>query len=267
MPQFNATLTALVTFALVALLGAVTAPAQAAEGFSHDDWTTVLQKFVDDQGLVDYQALSRDRATFDRYLAQVEKYSPESSPALFRSRDEQLAYYLNAYNAQVFAGVLSRGPETDSVWSGLISGYTFFQRMKVTIGGKSMSLKALEDDYVREKFGDPRIHAALNCASIGCPRLPRQAFLPESLNEQLDAAMREFVNTPRHVTVDRAAKKATISKIFDWFEGDFLSYLKRQGVSSPGILDYLNRYRAEGAEIPTDFSVDYFPYDKGINQQ
>ncbi len=153
------------------------------------------------------------------------------------------------------------------MWSGLISGYTFFQRMKITLGGKKMSLKALEDKYVREGFKDPRVHAALNCASIGCPRLPREPFLAERLDEQLDAAMGEFATTPRHVKVDTASKTVKLSKIFDWFEGDFLDYLERQGQSKPSILDYINRYRPAGDQIPTGYAVSYVPYDKAVNKQ
>ena len=257
---------ALVAFAAAALFATVSTPAHATE-FSHDDWTTVLQKFVNDEGMVDYQGLSRDRALFDRYLERVKKHSPESSPEMFKTRDEKLAYYINAYNALVFEGVLSRGPEEDSVWSGLISGFTFFQRMSITVGGKKTNLKKLEDDQIREGFGDPRIHAALNCASVGCPRLPREAFLPETLDEQLDAAMTEFVNSLNHVVVDSGSKTAKISKIFDWFEGDFTSYLKGQGVSNPDILDYLNRFRASDKKIPSTYKVSYLSYDKGVNKQ
>ncbi|MCG8457594.1 MAG: DUF547 domain-containing protein, partial [Holophagales bacterium] len=116
------------------------------ESFDHSDWTRVLQRFVDERGMVDYEGLYRDRGVFDGYLRSVETYSPESNPGLFPTRDHALAYYLNAYNAQVFAGVLSRGPEKRSVWRGLISGLEFFGRMKIVIGGRRTNLKKLEDD-------------------------------------------------------------------------------------------------------------------------
>ena len=172
--------------------------AAAVEPFSHDDWTAVLQEFVDDHGLVDYEGLAADRAVFDRYVTAIRSTSPKSHPEIFPSRAESLAYYINAYNAQVFHGVLARGPEPDSVWTGMVSGLNFFVRMKVEIGGEPMSLKRLEDHLIREQFQDPRAHAVLNCASISCPRLPRQAFTPERLDEQLDTAMRQFVADPRH---------------------------------------------------------------------
>lgn len=137
-------------------------------------------------------------AGLDSWLARLARQGPKSEPSLFPERNDRLAYYVNAYNALVFQGVLSRGPEKESVWKGgLFSGYSFFVSMKVRLDGETWSLKALEDDLIRKGFADPRIHAALNCASIGCPRLPREAFVPEKLEAQLDAAMREFVNRYR----------------------------------------------------------------------
>ncbi|MEM1179660.1 MAG: DUF547 domain-containing protein [Acidobacteriota bacterium] len=238
-----------------------------ATGFDHAPWTAVLAEFVDDRGMVDYEGLSRDRATLDRYIRSIEETSPASHPQLFPTRQEALAYYLNAYNAQVFAGVLSRGPEKKSVWRGLVSGLNFFVRLKITVGGKRTNLKNLEEKVILKRFEDPRVHAALNCASIGCPRLPQIAFLPDRLDEQLDAAMREWVNDPRHVEVDRAARKVRLNKIFDWFEGDFLGYEKRQGTAKPSQIDYVNRFRDADQQIPRNFSLSFLPYDKGINAQ
>ncbi|MEO1366647.1 MAG: DUF547 domain-containing protein [Acidobacteriota bacterium] len=238
-----------------------------ADAFDHAPWTAVLSQFVDDRGFVDYAGLYRDRAVFDRYIRSIEAVSPESHPQRFPTRQDALAYYLNAYNAHVFDGVLDRGPEKKSVWRGLISGLNFFVRFKITVGGRTTNLKKLEEKVILETFKDPRVHAALNCASIGCPRLPQEAFLPERLDEQLDAAMREWVNDPRHVEVDAAARRVKINKIFDWFEGDFLGYEKRQGTGKPTQIDYINRFRGADRQIPRDFSISFLPYDKGINAQ
>lgn len=245
-----------------------TLPAGAASKFSYDDWNKVLGKFVNAKGYVNYQALSKDRAELDRFIASIEKTSPRSNPDLFPTKNDKLAYYLNAYNAQVFKGVLARGPEQDSVWKGgLISGKAFFNDMKITIGGKQTSLKALEDDVIRDGFKDPRVHAALNCASKGCPRLPQTPFDPAKLDAQLDAGMTEFVAELRNVTISSPNETVTLSKIFDWFEGDFLAYEKRNGNADPEIVDYVNRYRAANAKVPREFSVKYFDYDKAVNKQ
>ncbi|MEO1083474.1 MAG: DUF547 domain-containing protein [Acidobacteriota bacterium] len=244
-----------------------TMSAARANAFDHAPWTAVLSKFVDDRGLVDYEGLSRDRAVFDRYIRSIEAVSPASHPQRFPTTNDSLAYYLNAYNAHVFDGVLDRGPEKKSVWRGLISGLNFFVRLKIEVGGRTTNLKKLEENVILKTFKDPRVHAALNCASIGCPRLPQEAFLPDRLDEQLDAAMREWANDPRHVEVDAAARNVGLNKIFDWFEGDFLGYEKRQGTADPTQIDYINRFRDADRQIPRDFSISFLPYDKGINDQ
>ena len=164
--------------------------------------------------------------------------------------------------------MLDRGPEKVSVWKGgLISGYRFFVKRRIAVEGRETTLKKLEDDVVRARFGDPRIHAALNCASRGCPRLPREAFSSERLDEQLDAAIREFVSDRRHVSVDIESRRVLLSKIFDWFEADFLRWEQAQGTEDARILDYVNRYRAEDRAIPRAWNVGYLPYDKGINSR
>lgn len=246
---------------------AVAPAAGAAEPFSHADWGRVLEESVDAHGFVDYRGLADNRAVFDRYIASLRARSPESDPGLFPTEDHELAYYINAYNAWVFSGVLDRGPEIDSVWGLFGTGISFFSGMDIVLGGEETNLKELEDDVIRERYEDPRIHAALNCASVSCPRLPQEPFTADGLDVQLDAAMHEFVTDPKHLKVDRGAKVVTISKIFDWYSGDFLAYLKAKGVSDPNLIDYVNRYRGDAGKIPPNYEVEFFAYDKGLNAQ
>ncbi len=248
-----------------ALLFVCLAPVHPAVAFSHDAWARVLEAVVDEQGLVDYEALRDHRADLDSYLALLRAHGPESTPAAFPQRADALAYYLNAYNALVFDEVLALGPGATTVWGITGSGYGFFSLTKVELDGRSISLKALEDDLVRAQFQDPRIHAALNCASIGCPRLPREPFLPTTLDHQLDAAMREFVNSERGVRLDSESKTIELSKIFDWFADDFLGAERRAGNSEPTILDAIDRWRDE--PLPRDWQVRYGEYDKRLNQR
>jgi len=251
---------------LAILLSSAPGATVTASRFSHDDWTNVLFRFVDEHGLVDYQALAQDRVILDRYLSAVRSVSPKSQPELFPAPADQLAYYLNAYNALVFDGVLMRGPEEESVWKGgLISGYRFFVAMKVIVGGEKTNLKKLEDKMIRRQFQDPRVHAALNCASISCPRLPRKAFDPEHVDDELDAAMREFVGNEKNVRVDHASQVVYLSRIFSWFAEDFLTDEKGRGNERPSLIDYVNRYRSPEARISEKFKVRFLEYDKGIN--
>ncbi|MGH7337388.1 MAG: DUF547 domain-containing protein [Myxococcota bacterium] len=249
------------------MLLALAPTAATATTFSHADWSGTLERFVDDQGRVDYAGLARDRALLDRYLESLERTSPDTSAALFPSRADQLAFWLNAYNAVVFARVLDRGAETPSVWGDGFLGIGFFTADRARLGGRLLSLKELEDDIVRERFRDPRVHAALNCASISCPRLPRRAFEGATLEVDLDAAMRELVSDPRHCRIDRTARTVWLSKIFDWFEKDFTAFEKERGTPSPTVVDYVNRYRTPEQKIPRGLRVRFLEYDKRLNRQ
>ncbi len=140
--------------------------------------------------------------------------------------------------------------------------------MKVEVGGETMSLKALEDDIIRADYGDARVHAALNCASMGCPRLPREPFSADRLDEQLQAAMREFVISDIQVTLDSKKRTLTLTKIFDWFEDDFLDHERRLAEGgTPDLVDAINRYRPKDAQLPKGYKIVFPPYDKRINAQ
>ncbi len=253
---------------LVAVMPDASLPAEIEPTtFPYADWAEVLEQVVDEEGFVDYQALARDTRALERVIAAIEAVSPRSHPDRFETSDHELAYYINAYNALVFRGVLDKGPELETVWGRTGTGFGFFVRQKFTVGGEKISLKKLEDDWVREGFGDPRIHAALNCASVGCPRLPRAPFSPDTLDTELDEAMIEFVASPLHVRVDRGGRVVHLSKIFDWFTRDFLDFEAAQGIEKPNLIDYVNRYRSSDTPIPRDFRIKFQKYDKRLNRQ
>ena len=248
----------------IVLLALMAIPLRAND---HSTWTAVLSQVVDARGFVDYDALLGDRAGFDGYVELVENTGPVTDPSKFPDSNSKLAFYINAYNALVFKGVLDRGPERTSVWSGLISGYNFFRRMKVKIDGQVTNLQAIEDVLIRESFADPRVHAALNCASVSCPRLPQTAFTAADLDTELNVAMYEFVNATQNVWIDDRRRTVYLSRIFDWFEDDFLEFEERTGSTAPSILNYINRFRTPGQEIPDKYKIRYLDYDKGINHQ
>jgi len=233
-----------------------------AHAFDHAPLARVLNEYVDERGNVDYSGLHKNRKVLDEYVALLANSGPETTPEHFQTQEQKLAFYLNAYNALVIDGVLDRGPEKTSVWRGLISGYTFFVRMRVVVDGQETNLKSLEDDLIRAGFRDPRIHAAINCASISCPRLRKEVFVADYLDAQLDAAMREFVNDQRNVRV--TTKTVALSAIFDWFEDDFLEF-PEDAQAGFTIVDYVNRYRDD--PIPRGLKVSYIKYDKGLNSQ
>ena len=255
----------LVTVLAVAGLGGV-GQGGALTAFDHADWNAVLSTVVDAQGSVDYGALAADRVVLDRYLEEIAEIGPGSTPGQFPTQAHELAYYVNAYNALVFQGVIEGDPDSETVWRGLLPGYGFFVGRKFRLDGQLINLRNLENKIVRARFGDARVHAALNCASVSCPRLPTTAFDPGQLEQELNTAMAEFVSDERHVRVDPSSRTVFVSKIFDWYREDFLADEREAGNSEPTLIDYINRFREDTPPIPRDYSVRFLEYDKRLNR-
>lgn len=217
-------------------------------------WRRVLERHVDAQGRVNFAAVAQERADLDRFVAWVYDHGPNNRPEKFPTKNHVLAYHLNAYNALSMHKVIERGiPET---LAGLRK-IAFFVFGNVQVGGASMSLYTYEKDIIRP-LGDPRIHVALNCMSVGCPRLPREPFLPERLEEQLEREARLFFNEARNVQIDAANRTVRYSEILDFYTGDFL-------LKAPSLTAYVNRYRS--TPVPEDYLVGFVPYDWTINRQ
>lgn len=247
--------------------------------FSHEDLDRVLRRFVDEQGRVDYAALKNDPHDLDRYYFLIASDSPDSHPDLFPTMQSKLAYWLNAYNTAVIKTVLTYYPisSVEDIRPPLAlfflpdkSGFFLFQQ--VTFGNKMISLYAVEHQVIYARFVDPRVHFALNCASIGCPRLPRQAFSAEHLDEQLDHEARKFLSEERNFAIDHEEKTVWLSSIFDWYEGDFLQWYESRFPSKKAkLLDYLALYvspeRAEELKRAARYQIRFVPYDWRLNDQ
>ena len=202
-------------------------------------WQRVLERFVDDQGRVDYAGLAREPADLRRFVSWIHAVGIERQP---------LAFHLDAYNALAMYNALARGVPAS------LDGFErvrFFYLGRFELAGRSVSLYAYENEVIR-KFGDPRVHFALNCMAAGCPRLPRTPFLAGALDEALEREALRFLNEARNVQVDHAARTVRLSAILDWYAEDF-----------PPLLPYVNRYRAE--RIPEDYRVAFIPYDWTLN--
>jgi hypothetical protein len=195
-----------------------------------------------------------DRDELDRVVAFVAAVDPAARPDLFPSRESRLAYYLNAYNALAMDGVIETGIPRSL---GGLTKFTFFYLRKLTFGGKSISLYDLENDVIRP-LDDERVHFALNCMVVSCPRPPRIAFTAAGLDRQLDTAARAFVAEKRNVSVDPARHELWLSAIFDFYTEDFLAH-------APTLIDYVNRYRTE--PIPAGYRVRFFDYDWTVNNR
>jgi hypothetical protein len=231
-----------------------TATAASSIGEWEAAWTKVLNRHVDDEGRIDFDSLRRNHADLDLIVAFVAAVDPLSQPRQFPDKHSRLAFYLNAYNALAMYGVVQAGvPES----LGGLRKFTFFHLRTFAVGGKSISLSKLKNDVIR-LLGDERMHFALNCMVVGCPRLPRVAFSAASLDGQLDTAARAFIEDSRNIWIEHAKREVWLSAIFDFYTADFLA-------RAPSLIAYVNRYCA--AQIPADFKVRFLEYHWTVNHR
>lgn len=193
----------------------------APPAFSHQPWDTLLQRYVDAKGRVNYRGFVKDRSALQAYLDSLSARPPQSD----WQRNEQLAYWLNAYNAFTVALVCDHYP-LKSIRD-LDNGKTWDVK-RIRIGEKMYSLNDIENKIIRPQFKDARIHFALNCAARSCPPLHNRAFMADNLQGALTGRTREFVNDPRSNTIGVGGIE--VSKIFEWYAADFgdlRSFLKK----------------------------------------
>ena len=232
--------------------------------FDHSTWDRVLKAHVNDIGEVDYAALKANRGDLDLYIQQLAKSSPISDPGRFSGKAGALAYWMNAYNAFVMRGVVDEWPTKSVRDLGIF--YGFFRGNDYVAGGSKISLQDLENDIIRKRYNEPRIHFGIVCASISCPLLEKEAFTAENLERLLDRQTRRFVKQPRNVYIDRNANKVTLSAIFDWYKEDFgPKNLKDKDRLLGFILPYLSAGRRKELGALRDPALKFFDYDWSIN--
>ncbi len=217
-------------------------------------WSTVLARFVDDQGRVDFRGLARDGHDLDVTVAGIAALAPGNAPAEFPTLADRLAFHVNTYNALAMEHVVRRGIP---VRLSLFDRLGFFVLSSVKVGGRSMSLYDYENDVIRP-LGDERVHFVLNCMSVSCPHLPRTPFHAAALDRELDAAARGFFAEMRNVQVDDVRHVVRLSSILSFYKADFLAH-------APSLADYVNHYRAE--PVPVGYRIEFIPYDWTINIQ
>ena len=214
-----------------------------------DTYNRLLGKYVTSGG-VKYAEWKANAADMQAIQSVVDGIAKENLSAL--EKQQQLAFYINAYNAWILHEALGKYP-TKSVKDPL---FTFFTSKRITVAGQQMSFNALEKDTIRSKFGEPRVHFALNCASRSCPPLNRTAFSADKLDGQFETLAKGYVNSEHGVKFNAAAKSADLSKIFDWYKDDF----KADG----GALAFINKRRT--TPIPADAKIGYQDYDWNLNE-
>ena len=223
---------------------------------SHAPLDQLLQKYVDEQGMVNYQGLKGERSKLKSYLGSLESNSPASS----WSKNEQLAYWINAYNAYTLDLVLEHYPvkSIKDIGSKIQIPFvnTPWDIKFINIGGEKYNLNHIEHGIIRKQFDEPRIHFALVCAAVSCPKLQNRAFFPDQLEAQLTSATKEFL-ADSEKNEFKSAKKAKLSKIFNWYGGDF----NNDGT----LIEYLNKYAP--IQLSKDADIDWMNYNWTLNEQ
>jgi hypothetical protein len=228
-----------------------TAEAAAVKPFDHTLFDEILRAHVKN-GLVDYAALEAQHAAqLDRYLQSLAEVKG------FAGRDDELAFWLNAYNACVIRGILDLYPDVESV----MKVKDFFKVERWRLAGKTYNLDQLENQVIRPRFKDPRIHFILVCAAQSCPPLQEDAMDPSRLQSQLEAATKVAINRTKYVQVDPAARTLTVTRIMSWYKQDFIDH-------SGSIQSYVSKYLAEPQKSQlegAEYAVKFMDYDWTLN--
>lgn len=247
-----------------------------SDGFSHRCLEMLLERYVN-SGDVDYEAWRASEPDVNElagYLAAVATYSPETSPERFPTPNDELAYWIYGYNAYVLFSIISKWPVGRVIDLKApiepVEGFGFFYRNRFIFGGRSYSLLSVENDMIRARYKDPRIHFVLNCGSESCPPLRPELPVGEELESLLQKAAAEFVNDPENVAIDDENGLIALSAIFDMYEVDFLNDLKARAIPAPrGVIDYI-AYVADDAlrrklESAADYDVCFDRFDWNVN--
>ncbi|MEE9271420.1 MAG: DUF547 domain-containing protein [Candidatus Krumholzibacteria bacterium] len=232
---------------------------------AHAAFSRILSTHVRD-GRVDYPTLCRS-GHLEAYLARLEA----TDPAAITDDHTRLAFWINAYNAFTLQLICENYPVKSindlhfaGRYVGAVTKKTIWHRDFIVINGEKLSLNDIEHEIIRPRFQDPRAHFALVCASKSCPALSAQAFEGPTLNSQLDEQARIFFAEPGKNHFDTKEKVAHISKILDWYAGDF-------GANDEEILLFVARYLPDGVAAvirrdPAGWKIKHTHYDWSLNE-
>ncbi|MBK9488502.1 MAG: DUF547 domain-containing protein [Haliscomenobacter sp.] len=227
-----------------------------SQPITHESWDQLVKKHVKADGFVDYKGFIRDSMALNRYLDQLSAVHPDDKSW---TRNQQMAYWINAYNAFTIKLIVKHYPveSIKDIKKGLAFVNSVWDIKWIKIQEYTYDLNNIEHNILRPVFKDARVHAAINCASYSCPRLRNEAYNPEKVENQLEDAMKPFRADALRNKI--TTEKAEISEIFKWFKGDFdrdagslIAYLNKfseQKISDKTELKYLN-YNWQLNDIP-----------------
>lgn len=230
---------------------------------SHKEWGWILSNYQATDGKVYYAKLKADLVNgkanrFTSYLTQLEGVTEQQYSGWKES--ERLAFLVNAYNALTVKLIVDKYPVKSIRKIGGMFSSPWKKSFFSLIGGKIKTLDAIEHEYLRKQFNFPQVHAAINCASISCPKLQREPFTGDKITLQLESAFREFLTDPSRNRYDPANGKLYLSEIFKWFGDDFQS---KYG----GFLKAIERFGPPSAKeaIAKGGKLEWIDYDWSLN--
>lgn len=220
----------------------------------HQLWDQLLKKHVNAGDHVNYKGFIADSAMLNEYLEILSNNPPNSS---MWSKEEQLAYWINAYNAFTVKLIVDNYPVESirdlnpTLYVPLLN--TVWHIKFFSIGGKKFNLDEIEHNILRKQFNEPRIHFAIVCASYSCPPLRKEAYTAEKVDEQLEDQAIHFINDPKRNVLRK--QSAELSSIFKWFKGDFT----KKGT----LIEFLNQYSK--VEIDPNARISFMEYSWSLN--
>lgn len=217
--------------------------AQKESIHTHAKWNELLQANVDANGAVNYAAFQENKAQLNAYLKELEKNPVQAG----WSRNQIMAYWINAYNAFTVKLIVDNYP-VKSI-KDLHSGKPWDVKW-IKLGKKTYSLNNIENDILRPKYKDARIHFALNCAAKSCPPLLNKAWTAENLEKDLRARTVKFLNNDTYNQINKTS--ANISQIFNWYAADF-----------GNLVGFINKHSA--VDIGLNTKVNFNEYDWKLN--
>ena len=223
--------------------GATNTKPQNPPTLSHQVWDELLRKYVNASGKVNYGGFKNDKAKLQTYLNLLKNNPPQSN----WPRNKAMAFWINAYNAFTIKLIVDNYPVSSIT---KLDGGKPWDRKWIKIGEKTYSLNNIENDILRPKYKDARIHFAVNCAAKSCPPILNRAWTADNLNRNFEKQAKAFINDQNFNKI--AVKKIQISKIFEWYASDF-----------GNLIDYLNKY--SNTKINSNARVEYLEYNWDLN--
>jgi hypothetical protein len=228
---------------LLIIVATINSAAQTTETFFKE--VNIFLSIYTKAGKVDYKALANNPSSLDKLVSLTKEVSLAGADVKIAQ-----AFWINAYNMSVIKGIVANYPIKSP-----LDKKGFFDTIKYEIAGQKITLNDIENKKLRAKFSDARFHFVLVCGALGCPPIIEEAYMPNTLDAQLEQQTKKALNRDSFIKVSKG--KVAFSEIFKWHKEDF--------VKDGNEIDFLNKYRKE--KVASDSKVTYYSYDWRLNEK